>query len=228
MRLVSSADAGSHVPWWGVVSAVCAPIVLVVGWATAAELQPRYDWILQTVSVLASPGAADRWVMSWTFLLVGTLDVVTALALRPAVRLGRIILIFGAISGMLVAANPEPTGGSSDWHAFFAGIGLVALTVWPIAAAHWHSRDNESALPWALRPTVATWAAVVTAVLFGWFLIELVAGLPQLGVAERALGQAQALWPLIVVVSCRRHWPAAPDADRAGGTGHGYARSHVR
>lgn len=103
-----------EVPWWGLVTSVCAPILLVLGWTGAAALQPggseAYDWIRQTVSVLATPDASDPWAMSLTFLVVGFCDVVTGLALRPAARPGRIALISGAIGGMLVAANPAGGG----------------------------------------------------------------------------------------------------------------------
>ncbi|HET9898860.1 MAG TPA: DUF998 domain-containing protein [Streptosporangiaceae bacterium] len=195
------------VPWWGIASSAAAPVLLVAGWAAAAAVQsasPRpYDWVRQTVSVLAAPGATDRWVMTLTFVLVGTCDVVTGLALRPAARAGRLMLIIGAAGGILVAANPEPAGGgSSARHAFFATIGFVALTVWPIAAVHWQATRPGPATPWALRPAVAVGAAWVTAALLTWFVVELLIGLPQLGLSERALGEFQALWPLVAVVSC--------------------------
>jgi hypothetical protein len=41
--------------------------------------------------------------------------------------------------------------------------------------------------------------------LLGWFLVELIYGGGQIGLAERILGAAQALWPLLVVLSCRQH-----------------------
>jgi hypothetical protein len=56
------------VPWWGVVSSAAAPVLMVAGWTVAAGLQPRaFDPVAQPVSVLAAPGAADRWVMTLTF-----------------------------------------------------------------------------------------------------------------------------------------------------------------
>ena len=72
------------VPWWGVVSAVAAPVLLVGGLTVAAGLQPRFNPVADTVSALAARGATDRWVMPLTFLLVGVCYLVTALALRPA------------------------------------------------------------------------------------------------------------------------------------------------
>jgi hypothetical protein len=40
--------------------------------------------------------------------------------------------------------------------------------------------------------------------LLAWFGVELITGGGQAGLAERIFGAAQALWPLAVVVSCRR------------------------
>jgi len=98
------------VPWWGVLSSVAAPVLLVSGWTVAASLQPRFDPVADTVSALAAQGATDRWVMTVTFLVVGVSYVVTALSLRPARAAGRLILLAGALVGMLVAANPEHPG----------------------------------------------------------------------------------------------------------------------
>jgi hypothetical protein len=46
-------------------------------------------------------------------------------------------------------------------------------------------------------------AAVATLLLLGWFALELVAGLGQAGLAERILGEVQAGWPFVVVLSIR-------------------------
>ena len=73
------------VPWWGAVSSAAAPVLMIAGWTVAAGLQPRsFDPVADTVSALAAPGAADRWVMTLTFVVVGVCYFVTGLALRPA------------------------------------------------------------------------------------------------------------------------------------------------
>lgn len=100
-----------RVAWWGVISAVAAPVLLIGGWTVAAGLQPRFDPVADTISALAAVGMTDRWVMTLTFLLVGVCFVVTALALRPAQTSGRMILMAAAVAGILVAANPEHAGG---------------------------------------------------------------------------------------------------------------------
>jgi hypothetical protein len=71
------------------------------------------------------------------------------------------------------------------------------LSAWPLAA-----RQRGPAVPWALRPAVAAGAAGIIALLLAWFLVELGTGGGQIGLAERMVGCAQVLWPLIVVWSC--------------------------
>lgn len=49
------------------------------------RLQPSsFDPVTDTVSTLAAVGAVSRWLMTLTFLVVGTCDVITGPALRPA------------------------------------------------------------------------------------------------------------------------------------------------
>jgi hypothetical membrane protein len=187
------------VPWWGVISAVAAPVVLIGGWTVAAGLQPHFDPVSDTVSDLAAIGATDRWVMNLVFVLVGLCYIVTALALRPAKTSGRLILIGGAVAGMMVAANPEHAGGfGSVPHFVWASIGLAGLTLWPAGAA-----KRGPAAPWALRPQAAAAAIAVLFGLLAWFGTELILGGHQVGLAERFVGAAQAAWPLTVVLSAR-------------------------
>ena len=193
------------VPWWGVVSAAAAPVRMAGGWTVAASLQPRFDPVADTVSALAAQGAADRWVMTLTFVVVGACYVITALALRPARAAGRLILIAGAVAGMLVAANPERPGDPYPWgHIIWALIGLAGVTTWPAGA--WR---RGRAVPWGLRPGVAAAAVAVLVALVIWFGAELITGAGQAGLAERVTGAAQALWPLAVVLSCCRPAGAA-------------------
>jgi hypothetical membrane protein len=206
------------VPWWGVVSAAVAPVLLVCGWTVAAGLQPgSFDAVSKTISALAAQGATDRWVMTLVLLGVGTCDVLTGLALRPAASAGRLILIAGGVAGLLVAASPEPArGGGSLAHGIWATFGFVALTAWPVAAA-----KREPSAPYGLRPAVSAGAAGVTLILLGWFVAELIAGLGQVGLAERILTESQALWPLAVVLSARIAVIRPRAGPRAGAMGEG-------
>jgi hypothetical membrane protein len=186
------------VAWWGAISAVAAPVVLIGGWTVAAGLQERFDPVADTVSDLAAIGATDRWVMNLVFVLVGACYILTALALRPAKTAGRLILIGGAVAGMLVAANPEHGGGfGSVPHFVFASLGLAGLTLWPAWAA-----KNGPAVPWGLRAAPAAAAVMVQFALLAWFGTELIMAGGQVGLAERVMGAAQTAWPLAVVLSC--------------------------
>jgi hypothetical protein len=194
-----------NVPWWGLFSSGAAPVLMVGGWTVATSLQPRsVDPVAETVSTLAAVGAAERWVMTATFLAVGLCYIATGLALRPAGAAGRLILVAGAGIGMLVAAFPQPADGGSLLHAIWASVGFGALTAWPAAA--WR---RGAGVPWALRPAVCAIAAAMLVLLLVWFAAEVVTGAGQAGLAERVLRVAQAVWPLTVVLSCRHPARAA-------------------
>lgn len=188
------------VPWWGVVSSAAAPVLLASGWTVAAALQPRsVDQVASTISALAAVGAADRWVMTAALLAVAVCDVATGLALRPAAAPGRLTLIAGGMAGLLVAANPEPARGGSLTHGFWATIGFIALAAWP--AGSW--RPGPS-VPFGLRPNISAAAAGTLLGLLVWFGTELITRGGQVGLAERVLTEAQAVWPLVVVLTCWR------------------------
>jgi hypothetical membrane protein len=197
-RAVAYGGGVRDVPWWGVVSSIAAPVLLVAGWTAAASLQPHFDPVRDTVSSLAAPGATDPWLMTWTFIMVGVCYVVTGLALRPAGAVGRLILIAGAAGGMLVAINPVQAGVPYPVpHILWASVGFAGLTTWPAGA--WR---RGPAVPWALKPAAAAAAVAVLFALLFWFGAELVNAAAQVGLAERATGVAEALWPLAVVLSC--------------------------
>jgi hypothetical protein len=173
---------------------------MVAGWSAAAALQPRpVNPLAEPVSALAAVGAADRWVMSLTFVVVGACVFVTGLALRPAGVPGRLILMAGAVAGMLVAANPEHPGTSYPVpHMICAAAGCAGVVAWPAGA--WRRGPS---VPWGLRPAASAGAVVVLLALVAWFGAELITGGGLAGLAERIFGAGQALWPLAVVASCR-------------------------
>lgn len=174
-------------------------MLLIGGWTIAAMLQPpSFNPVTDTISALAALGATDRWLMTLVFVVVGVCDVITGLALRPAAPAGRLILIAGAVAGMLVAAYPEHAGSGSVPHALWASLGFAGLAAWPA----WARRRGPS-VPWALRPAACSAAVAVQFILLAWFSAELITGAGQVGLAERTVGAAQAAWPLVVVLSCR-------------------------
>ncbi len=199
-------------PWWGVASSVLAPVLLIGGWTAAADLQPvPFDPISRTISSLAAQGMPYRWVATFALLGVGACHLTTGLALRPAATAGRIMLMSGGVSGMLIAANPEPSQGGSVAHVAFSSVGVVLMTLWPVAAM----RADPDA-PFALRPAAALAAGFVAFGLLLWFTAELFSG-SELGLAERAVTADQSLWPLVVVLSvlvARRRPVAALEKSR--------------
>jgi hypothetical protein len=118
------------------------------------------------------------------------------MGIRPARRVGRLLLAAGGGATVLVAVFPQPVRGNSVAHTIAAGAAFVALATWPLFAAH-----RKGTAPLLTRPVEAA-TSVVLLGLVVWFAAELHGS--QRGLAERAAAGAQALWPLAVVVTTRR------------------------
>jgi hypothetical membrane protein len=179
------------------VSSVLAPALLIGGWTLAASLQPGgFDSRSRTISELAGLDATDRWVMTLGIAGVGVCHIVTALALRPAARVGRILLGLGGVATLFVAVIPLPaSNGSSVGHGVSAFVAFLTLSVWPFAA--WR-RGAE--IPWGLRLIVSLAAGAVLLSLLVTFGVAL-GRESDVGLAERVAAGAQALWPAVVVAT---------------------------
>ncbi|MEP6695994.1 MAG: DUF998 domain-containing protein [Pseudonocardiales bacterium] len=178
------------VPWWGVLSAACAPVSLIGGWTVAASRQTGgFDPVTETISALAAHGATDRWIMTGGLAGLGACHVVTALGLRSAAWPGRLVLGAGGVATALVAAFPQPEDGASTAHFWAAATGFVTLSLWP-------------ALAWRNIPALGA-SALLTADLV-WFAVELSGKGGLIGLSERAVAGAQALCPLVAVLLLRR------------------------
>jgi hypothetical membrane protein len=185
------------VPWWAMLSAASAPVLLIGGWTLAASRQPGgFDSFTETISALAARGAADRWIMTTGLAGLGVCHVVTALGLRPAAPPARVTLAVGGVATILVAAFPQPAGGSSTAHFWAAATGFVTLSLWP-ALAWW-----GTASPFRPAPGVATGAALLAVVV--WFAVELSGKGQLIGLSERCAAGSQALCPLATVWLLRR------------------------
>jgi hypothetical membrane protein len=172
-------------------------VLLIGGWTVAAGLQPRsFDPVADTISALAAQGATDRWVMTFALLGLGACYVMTALALRPGARHGRLVLAVGGVATILVGANPEPAGSGSLPHTVWAATAFIALAVWPAV-----SFVREPPVPCGLRLAACVSATVLMLVLLVWFYVELATGGRHLGLAERVLAGAEAVWPLAVILT---------------------------
>ena len=197
------------VPRWAVWSSATAPVLLIGGWTVAQARQPAgFDPVRDTISALAGLGATDRWIMTSALAGVGACHVATALGLRAASAPGRVVLGAGGLATLLVAALPLPAGGGpAVAHGVMAGIAFGGLGLWP--ALSWRPLPRRRCRPaLAVRGSVALTATALLLLLVGWFVIELVVG-GRVGLAERCAAGAQALWPLVAVLSVRR-------ADRRG------------
>jgi hypothetical membrane protein len=116
-------------PWWGLLSATAAPVLLIGGWTLAASRQQGgFDPVRRTISALAARDADDRWVMTTALVGLGLCHVTTALAVRRAASPGRLLLAVGGVATVLVAAFPQPGADrSSAAHTAAAGTAFVAL-----------------------------------------------------------------------------------------------------
>ncbi|MET8554414.1 DUF998 domain-containing protein [Streptomyces sp. NPDC004959] len=199
-----------RVPAWALLAAVCAPVLLVGAWSVAGVLQgPGYDPATTTISVLAAHGAPGYWLMTVALLALGTCYMAIAAGLRPAAGAGRAALAGGGASAMGLTLVPAPLKGGDLGHGTVATTGFVLLALWPVLAA-----DRSGVrVPWGLRPRVCAGATAAMAAGAVLLLGSLLGGWAP-GVTERALTFAQALWPLLVVLSCR--WSAWTTAESPG------------
>jgi len=171
-------------------------LLLVGGWTIAAGRQPPgFDSIRDTISSLAAIGATDRWIMTSALAGLGACYAATGFGLRPAGPVGRTMLVGGGLATVLVAAFPQPVHGNAVSHTVAAILAFTTLGAWPLFAAR-----RQSHVPFLTRRASIT-ATVVMFGLLSWFVLE-VHGTHR-GLAERSAAAAEALWPLLVVVSSR-------------------------
>ena len=197
-----------RVPWWAVVSALAAPVLLIGGWTLAAAVQPvPFDGVVRTISELAARDTPHRWLMTCAFVGLGLSHIATAYALAPAAVAGRVIHGLGGFATLLVAAFPLPAGGrSSSAHTAAASLAFFSLAVWPAFA--WIGRQMPGQTVAAvLGPRVSAVATCALLLTLAWFFAELLVGSQRVGLAERVAAGVQALWPLAVVLSVRRVQP---------------------
>lgn len=195
-------------PWWVLLSAAGAPLLLVGASAIAQVLQgPTYNPAVETLSLLASYGARGYWLMTGILLVLGACYVATAHGLREAALPGRVALAGGGLAAMTLTLVPAPLTGGAMSHAVVAATGFVLLAVWPALAA----RRRIRAVPWGLRFKVSVVASALMGGCALWFVIELQNGATP-GIPERVVTFVQAVWPLVVAVSCRVWEPGEPVA----------------
>lgn len=183
-------------PWWAVLSSVCTPVLLIGGWQLAAARQSGvFDPVTQTISALAARGATDPWMMTTALVGVGVCHTITAAGLAPVALPGRLLLGTGGAATVMLAGFPLPATGESPVHVAAASVAFSTLSLWPALA--WRCRGGPG-------PGLSLTAAAVLLGLLGWFGLEYFTGGSRIGLSERFLAGAQALWPLVAVVLVRR------------------------
>jgi hypothetical membrane protein len=196
------------VPRWALASAIAAPVGMIGGWTLAATRQPAFDPTQQTISALAARTATDAWIMTAGLAITGLAHLVTAAGLRPVPRAGRALLALGGAATLAVAALPSDVAPHA--HGVAATIGFGALSLWPAFSTSLFSTQVHSPAAvkvtsaGVLRPAVSLTASAVLVGLLAAFGAELARDGDAVGLTERALAGAQALWPLVVVVALRR------------------------
>jgi hypothetical protein len=217
------------VPWWAVLSAVALPVLLIIGWTTAALREPSgYDPLADTVSALSSYGMTDMVILMGCLAGLGLAHLITAIGLRPVRRIGRLVYGIGGAATILVAAVPKVDSHTPRVHGIAAVVGFVGLAAWPAAAVlpdlrHAFRARNRARpaapdpatpspdRPWVLRPTVGIVVTLTMLALGLWLALQLPDG-GLAGLAERMTAGAEVIWPLIVVLTLfrrtRRHPPA--------------------
>jgi hypothetical protein len=179
-----------------VLSSACTPVLLIGGWQLAAARQPGgFDPVSQTISALAARGATDPWIMTTALAGVGVCHAITASGLRPVAAPGRLLLAAGGAATVSLAALPLPITGDSPAHVVAASVAFSGLSLWPALAA------GRGAKP---GPAVWLCAAAGLLGLLGWFGIEYFGNGSRIGLSERVLAGAQALWPFAAVLLARR------------------------
>lgn len=191
-------------PWWVLLPSACAPFLLVGAWCLAQEWEgAAYDPVSTTISVLAAHGAPGYWLMTAILFALGGCYVATAFGLRTAAVPGRAALAGGGLAALCLTLVPAPRHGGDLGHGTVATVGFLLLGLWPTLAVARARPHPAPRAPWGLRPRVGIAVSVAMGLGAVWFLIALLTSRAP-GVAERALTLTQALWPLLVVLSCLR------------------------
>jgi predicted phosphodiesterase/ABC-type glycerol-3-phosphate transport system permease component len=196
-RLSGTGAAGGEPvgrPRTAVLSATVAVVALVGGWTWAAAVQPGgFDSGAESISALAASTTPHRWIMTTALVITGLSHLVTAWALVPARRTGRLLLAAGGLATLAVAGLPLPSRtDSSAAHTVVATASFALLAAWP-----WFAARPDG--PVALERRVGRPAAVVMGVAVASLGIGL--GGDAFGVHERVVAGLTVGWPLVAAAS---------------------------
>jgi len=186
------------VRWPGLVGAIAAPIISIVGQLIALMTWPDYDSVKQTISELAAGDAPTQFWVELIFCGTGVGFLLVAVFTPAIAMAGRALIFIGGLAFFGVAVFPLETMAaySSIGHRLSAMIGFIALAAWPLVGMR---RDER--LPWVIRPLGSLGITAVMAACCFWFLgVWSHPELGYVGVTERLAAGLEAVWPLVVVV----------------------------
>lgn len=199
------------IPWWGVVSAALAPVILLAGYLYAVTLTPTYAAMTTTVSDLGAVETPTRWLMAFTLVFVGMAHVATALALRPVDIAGRWLLGAGGVALIVLAFVPNNVVGKFYMrHTLASAFAFGLLALWPALSAR-----LGSGVPWPIRRRVAMVISLVSFVLIQVTLWGMILRASTDGIRELALYLFTAAWPLVVVLWVHLRGGTALPMDKA-------------
>jgi len=167
---------------------------MIGGWTWAASRQATFDPVRDTISDLAATTATDPWIMTAGLAVTGVAHVVTAAGLREVPVRARVVHALGGAATLAVAALPVDTHPHP--HGVAAAVGFGALALWPALA--WRRGGTG-----VLHPAAGVGASAVLLGLLGAFVVELRDDGDAVGLTERLVAGAQAVWPLVVVTGLR-------------------------
>ena len=170
-------------------------LALVGGWTWAAAVQPGgFDARAESISALAASGTPHRWIMTTALVLTGLAHLVTAWALVPARRPGRVLLAAGGVATLAVAAFPLPSRtDSSAAHTAVATLSFALLAVWPWFAGAAPAGRWPWSGGWPGRRPGCSRVAVAS--------LGIGLGGTGFGVHERVVAFLTVAWPLVTAVS---------------------------
>ncbi len=188
-----------HAAWWAPLSALLAPLALLVGWWYVGSITPGFDRVAQPLSDLWAANASNRWVMTAVVAVVGACHIASAVGLRPVDPAGRWVLGVGGGFMLLWAATPNHfVGRYFLGHTFSGVITFACLSLWAAVSARVGAH-----VPFVLRRPVAATASGVGLLLLVLTFVGIISGAQTLGLSEGALVLWTALWPLVVVLGAR-------------------------
>ncbi|MBO0853239.1 MAG: DUF998 domain-containing protein [Nocardia sp.] len=193
---IDQAGPVRSVPWWAVVSAICAPVTVLAATVLGQWLYTRpYNPVAQTMSVLAGVAGRAAEVVTVGFMIAAACHFAMAHGLRTLPRISRFILAAAGTCGMILALARQTNETLTCIHLTATGAGAILMAIWPLSTI-------ASGAP-ICRARLAVPATIVLSSLLLWLGFEALHG-PALGLAERVCVLAETAWPIVIALGVRQ------------------------